>query len=97
MAKRMSFSVVGLPHYTVWHLYEPSVDDIKHMEEMEAEKKAREEQERKDSENARKVKSQFEDVGGQWEKDKNRMGEARSTKRVGEEVAKKKGEDEDED
>lgn len=25
-------SVVGLPHYTIWHLYEPSVDDIKHME-----------------------------------------------------------------
>lgn len=32
MAKRMDFSVVGLPHYTIWHLYEPSVDDIKHME-----------------------------------------------------------------
>lgn len=32
MAKRMKFSVVGLPHYTIWHLYEPSVDDIRHME-----------------------------------------------------------------
>ena len=32
MARRMNFSVVGLPHYTIWHLYEPSVDDIKHME-----------------------------------------------------------------
>ena len=32
MARRMQFSVVGLPHYTIWHLYEPSVDDIKHME-----------------------------------------------------------------
>lgn len=32
MAKRMGFSVVGLPHYTIWHLYEPSVDDIRHME-----------------------------------------------------------------
>lgn len=31
MAKRMQFSVVGLPHYTIWHLYEPSVDDIRHM------------------------------------------------------------------
>jgi mannan polymerase II complex ANP1 subunit len=28
----MQFSVVGLPHYTIWHLYEPSVDDIRHME-----------------------------------------------------------------
>lgn len=32
MAKRMKYSVVGLPHYTIWHLYEPSVEDIKHME-----------------------------------------------------------------
>jgi mannan polymerase II complex ANP1 subunit len=32
MARRMGMSVVGLPHYTIWHLYEPSVDDIKHME-----------------------------------------------------------------
>lgn len=32
MAKRMGFSVFGLPHYTIWHLYEPSVDDIRHME-----------------------------------------------------------------
>jgi hypothetical protein len=32
MARRMNLSVVGLPHYTIWHLYEPSVDDIKHME-----------------------------------------------------------------
>jgi mannan polymerase II complex ANP1 subunit len=28
----MHYSVVGLPHYTIWHLYEPSVDDIRHME-----------------------------------------------------------------
>ncbi|ROW05563.1 hypothetical protein VSDG_00300 [Cytospora chrysosperma] len=32
MARLMDFSVVGLPHYTIWHLYEPSVDDIKRME-----------------------------------------------------------------
>jgi mannan polymerase II complex ANP1 subunit len=32
MAKRMQYSVVGLPHYVIWHLYEPSVDDIRHME-----------------------------------------------------------------
>jgi mannan polymerase II complex ANP1 subunit len=32
MSKRMGYSVIGLPHYTIWHLYEPSVDDIRHME-----------------------------------------------------------------
>lgn len=45
MAKQMGFSVVGLPHYTIWHLYEPSVDDIRHMEEMEEQRKARDKEE----------------------------------------------------
>ena len=31
MAKRMKYSVVGLPHYTIWHLYEPSAEDLQHM------------------------------------------------------------------
>lgn len=73
MAKRMGFSVVGLPHYTVWHLYEPSVDDIRHMEEMEAEKKSREAQEKATMEQTKKVKSEFKDVDKQWEKDKQGM------------------------
>lgn len=41
----MKFSVIGLPHYTIWHLYEPSVDDLRHMEEMELERLAREKEE----------------------------------------------------
>lgn len=45
MAKRMKFSVIGLPHYTIWHLYEPSVDDLRHMEEMEQERQALEQEE----------------------------------------------------
>lgn len=35
MAKRMGFTVSGLPNYTIWHLYEPSEDDLKKMKEME--------------------------------------------------------------
>ncbi|KAK9480686.1 Anp1-domain-containing protein [Lipomyces japonicus] len=38
LCKRMHFSVVGLPHYVIWHLYEPSVDDLRHMAEMEEER-----------------------------------------------------------
>ncbi|KAF1347874.1 Anp1-domain-containing protein [Delphinella strobiligena] len=71
MAKRMSYSVVGLPHYTIWHLYEPSVDDIRHMEEMENERKAREEEERQKQERLEKIQSQFDDTASQWEKDKS--------------------------
>ncbi|ODQ83223.1 glycosyltransferase family 62 protein [Babjeviella inositovora NRRL Y-12698] len=28
LAKRMGFIVGGLPHYTIWHIYEPSEDDL---------------------------------------------------------------------
>ena len=70
MAKRMKFSVVGLPHYTVWHLYEPSVDDIRHMEEMDQEKRAREVEEKQRAERMKKVKDEFHEPINQWEKDK---------------------------
>lgn len=34
LSKRMGYTVVGLPHYVIWHIYEPSSDDLKHMEWM---------------------------------------------------------------
>ena len=70
MAKRMQFSVVGLPHYTVWHLYEPSVDDIRHMEEMEHERIEREKAEKERIENTKKLKEEFSDASDVWEKDR---------------------------
>ena len=69
----MKFSVVGLPHYTVWHLYEPSVDDIRHMEEMEREKKTREKEEIARQERMKKVKEEFNEPNSQWEKDKSEL------------------------
>ncbi|KAF2428991.1 aminonitrophenyl propanediol resistance protein [Tothia fuscella] len=71
MAKRMKFSVVGLPHYTIWHLYEPSVDDIRHMEEMEKERKEKEAKEKAEKDRMDKIKSQFDNPAGQWDKDKS--------------------------
>lgn len=71
MAKRMKFSVVGLPHYTIWHMYEPSVDDIRRMEEMEDERKQREAEEKTRKERIDKIQTQFDDGTGQWEKDKD--------------------------
>ena len=73
MAKRMQFSVVGLPHYTVWHLYEPSVDDIRHMEEMEQERRNQENEEKERAERAKKIKEEFADEGTKWETDKHSM------------------------
>ncbi|KAK2827867.1 hypothetical protein FQN49_007264 [Arthroderma sp. PD_2] len=69
MSKRMKFSVVGLPHYTIWHLYEPSVDDLRHMKEMEKERKLREAEEKEKKEKAKKIKEQFKDASVESEKD----------------------------
>lgn len=44
LSKRMGYSVVGLPHYVIWHIYEPSSDDLKHMEWMALEEVRQEEQ-----------------------------------------------------
>lgn len=71
MAKRMKFSVVGLPHYTIWHLYEPSVDDIRHMEEMEKERKQREAEEKEKKERQEKISQTFDDSAKDWEKVKD--------------------------
>lgn len=70
MAKRMKFSVVGLPHYTIWHLYEPSVDDIRHMEEMERERKVKEAEEATKKEKLDKIKESFDPKTNDWEKEK---------------------------
>jgi mannan polymerase II complex ANP1 subunit len=70
MAKRMGFSVVGLPHYTVWHLYEPSEQDLQHMQEMEERRKSQAEEEKERQERVKKIKQEFKDPNAQWEKDK---------------------------
>ena len=83
MAKRMKFSVVGLPHYTIWHLYEPSVDDIHHMEEMERERLAREAEEQAKADRAKRIKEQFADPNAQWDADKAAAAEAAEAGSVG--------------
>lgn len=39
MAKMLGFKVGGLPHYTVWHIYEPSEDDLKEIARLERKKR----------------------------------------------------------
>lgn len=39
MAKKMGFKVGGLPHYTIWHIYEPSEDDLKEIAKKERKKR----------------------------------------------------------
>lgn len=70
LCKRMGYSVVGLPHYVIWHIYEPSSDDLKHMEWM-AKEEARQVEETKLKIFYDKIwKEGFEDVRSNWENDK---------------------------
>ncbi|KAJ5558909.1 hypothetical protein N7461_002881 [Penicillium sp. DV-2018c] len=71
LAKRMQFSVIGLPHYTIWHLYEPSVDDLRHMEEMEAERIAREQEEQARA--AQKESTQSKPIGAEHNVDREHV------------------------
>lgn len=71
MAKRMDLEVVGLPHYVIWHIYEPSDDDLRHMEWM------RQEEIRKSKEGEireiydRNLKAGFKLIGDKaWEDEK---------------------------
>lgn len=92
----MKFSVVGLPHYTIWHLYEPSVDDIRHMEEMENERKAKEAEEKAEREKMEKIRDQFDDTASQWDKDKQDIRDMAKKEYIESEQAKaEQGEDAD--
>ncbi len=88
MAKRMGFSVVGLPHYTVWHLYEPSEQDLQHMQEMEEERNSRAQEEKEREERIKRIKEEFKDPNSQWEKDK--AGIAEKTRQEEKAAAEKK-------
>ncbi len=39
MSKQMGFKIAGLPHYTIWHIYEPSQDDLQKISQMERKKR----------------------------------------------------------
>lgn len=73
MCRRMGFSVVGLPHYVIWHIYEPSSDDLKHMEWM-AQEELKREAELKLKESREKIwKMAFDDVSREWAIEKNNI------------------------
>ncbi|KAK7207246.1 Anp1-domain-containing protein [Myxozyma melibiosi] len=78
MCKRMGLSVIGLPHYVVWHMYEPSVDDMRYMSEMiQARLHKEKEQQEKAKENNNKDES-------------DRMAEAAAIAKAEMEAAKQK-------
>lgn len=44
MSKEMGFTVGGLPHYTIWHIYEPSEDDLNQIAKLERKKRRQKKQ-----------------------------------------------------
>ncbi|CCH46358.1 Mannan polymerase I complex VAN1 subunit [Wickerhamomyces ciferrii] len=60
MAKTMGFRVGGLPHYTVWHIYEPSEDDLQEIARKERKKRRQNEGKEDLSEQTKKKLQQKE-------------------------------------
>ncbi|CAN6610113.1 mannan polymerase II complex Anp1p subunit [Trichomonascus vanleenenianus] len=73
MCRRMGYSVVGLPHYTIWHIYEPSTDDLKHMEWMAQEEERQAKEARLRELHDKKWQAGFQDVGKEWAVEKANM------------------------
>ncbi|CCF60056.1 hypothetical protein KAFR_0I02770 [Kazachstania africana CBS 2517] len=66
LSRRMNYNVVGLPHYVIWHIYEPSTEDLKHMAWMAEEEKRRLEESRIKDFYDKIWRTGFEDVRDDW-------------------------------
>ncbi|CUS21405.1 LAQU0S03e01860g1_1 [Lachancea quebecensis] len=67
LSRRLGYSVVGLPHYVIWHIYEPSSDDLKHMAWMAEEEKRKIEENKIREFYDRVWQVAFDDVRDDWE------------------------------
>ncbi|EGV65469.1 Mannan polymerase II complex anp1 subunit [Yamadazyma tenuis] len=71
LSKRMGYNVYGLPHYVIWHIYEPSSDDLKHMEWMALEEVRQKEEAKIKAVYDKVWDKAFMDVQVDWKKEKN--------------------------
>ncbi|CAI1942573.1 hypothetical protein SEUBUCD646_0E00470 [Saccharomyces eubayanus] len=71
LSRRMNYNVIGLPHYVIWHIYEPSSDDLKHMAWMAEEEKRKLEEERIREFYNKIWDIGFEDVRYQWTEERD--------------------------
>ncbi|SCU87977.1 LAMI_0D08262g1_1 [Lachancea mirantina] len=67
LSRRLGYSVIGLPHYVIWHIYEPSSDDLKYMAWMAEEEKRKIEESRIREFYDRVWGAAFDDVRDDWE------------------------------
>lgn len=73
LSRRMGYSVVGLPHYVIWHIYEPSTDDLRHMASMAEEEKRRLEESKIREFFDRVWDLAFDDVRDDWELERTQI------------------------
>ncbi|SCU97170.1 LADA_0H04874g1_1 [Lachancea dasiensis] len=67
LSRRLGYSVIGLPHYVIWHIYEPSSDDLKHMAWMAEEEKRKLEENKIREFYDRVWQVAFDDVRDEWD------------------------------
>lgn len=70
MSKRMGYLVIGLPHYVIWHIYEPLTDDLKYMEQQAIEETRRQEEAKIKKVYDKVWGAAFEDVQMDWGKER---------------------------
>lgn len=71
LSRAMNYNVVGLPHYVIWHIYEPSTEDLKHMAWMAEEEKRKVEETRIKEFYDKIWDSGFDDVRDDWASEKS--------------------------
>lgn len=67
LCKTMNFEVIGLPNYVIWHIYEPSVQDLQHMKWMAEEKKNKFKKAKSKKLYTKKWSESFVEVDKDWE------------------------------
>lgn len=71
LSRRMGYDVIGLPHYVIWHIYEPSTEDLKHMAGMAEEEKKKLEEGKIKEFYKRVWEVGFEDMRDDWEQERD--------------------------
>ncbi|CCD25810.2 Anp1p NDAI_0G00340 [Naumovozyma dairenensis CBS 421] len=71
LSRKMNYNVIGLPHYVIWHIYEPSKEDLKHMAWMAEEEKRKLEEEKLEEFYDKIWEIGFDDVREDWETERD--------------------------
>ncbi|KAG0690570.1 Mannan polymerase II complex anp1 subunit [Pichia californica] len=66
LCKKMGYQVIGLPNYVIWHIYEPSIQDLQYMKLMNEEKKNKFKNAKRKKFYDKKLTNSFFEVNKDW-------------------------------